>query len=62
MDEETYLGDGLYVSFDGFQFRLRAPHLEGDHVVYLEEPVFRSFLKYVEKTVKAKITIQFLED
>ena len=29
LDEETYLGDGLYVSFDGWYIRLRAPRENG---------------------------------
>jgi hypothetical protein len=28
---ETYLGDGLYASFDGWQVKLRAPRDGGDH-------------------------------
>jgi hypothetical protein len=36
MPNGTYLGDGLYASFDGYQICLRAPHEDGDHVVYLE--------------------------
>jgi len=52
---EKYLGDGLYVSFDGYQFKLRAPRENGDHEVYLEPPVLKSFLEYVEQhTAKAK--------
>lgn len=39
MDNETYLGDGLYASFDGWQIKLRAPRENGDHVVYLEPPM-----------------------
>ena len=35
-ENETYLGDGLYASYDGWQFCLRAPRENGDHVVYLE--------------------------
>lgn len=45
---ETYLGDGLYASFDGYQICLRAPRVEGDHKVYLELPVILAFLKYIE--------------
>ena len=44
---ETYLGDGLYASFDGWQVILRAPRAEGDHLVALEPEViatFRAFL------------------
>jgi hypothetical protein len=28
MSQETYLGDGLYASFDGFMITLRAPREE----------------------------------
>lgn len=43
---ETYLGDGLYASFDGYQIRLRAPRGEGDHEVFLEHQTFLELLKY----------------
>jgi hypothetical protein len=33
---ETYLGDGLYASWDGWQIKLRAPRYGVDHEVYLE--------------------------
>ena len=48
MTDETYLGYGLYASFDGYQFKLRAPRLEGDHEVYLEPYVLLQFMKYVK--------------
>jgi hypothetical protein len=35
-DDETYLGDGLYASWTGEQIRLRAPRIDGDHVVFLD--------------------------
>lgn len=44
---ETYLGDGLYASFDGFQAKLRAPDLMGDREVFLEPPVLAKFLAWV---------------
>lgn len=31
--KETYLGDGLYASFDGFGITLRAPRSDMDHWV-----------------------------
>ena len=46
---ETYLGDGLFASFDGFQFYLRAPREGGDHVVALEPEVLRAFLAFVQR-------------
>ena len=48
-DEETYLCDGLYISFDGFQFRLRAPRENGDHFVYLEPRAIKLFLEYIKQ-------------
>lgn len=44
---EMYLGDGLYASFDGWQFRLRAPRENGDHVVFLDDRTLIEFEKYV---------------
>lgn len=46
--KETYLGDGLYASFDGWQFILRAPRAEGDHWVALEPEVLEQFNLYVK--------------
>jgi hypothetical protein len=43
MSEETYLGDGLYASFDGFMFTLRAPRGNIDHWVGLEPAVMKAF-------------------
>jgi len=41
---EVYLGDGLYASFDGFMFVLRAPRgADGDHWVALEPRVLAAF-------------------
>lgn len=49
MPEETYLGDGLYASFDGYQIRLRAPRETGDHVVYLEPPVYAELVRFADR-------------
>jgi len=43
--QETYLGDGLFVSFDGFQICLRA---EGNRV-YLEPAVWYCLLAFVKR-------------
>jgi hypothetical protein len=51
---ETYLGDGLYASFDGFQFCLRAPRDMGDHEVYLEPSTLRAFEDYVKRVRAVK--------
>ena len=50
--KEVYLGDGLYCSYDGFQYILRAPRDEGDHHVALEPSVLEAFnehQKYIRK-------------
>jgi hypothetical protein len=48
-DKETYLGDGLYASFDGFMVTLRAPREHGDHFVALEPEVLHNFLRYLNE-------------
>lgn len=47
MEKETYLGDGLYASFNGESIRLRAPRDGGDHCVYLEPEVYYALTDYV---------------
>jgi hypothetical protein len=49
MSEETYLYDGLYAGFDGFQIKLRAPREEGDHVVYLEPRTYYALREFALK-------------
>jgi hypothetical protein len=44
-DDEEFLGDGLYASFDGWQFRLRS----GDHVVYLGPATLGAFARYCKR-------------
>jgi hypothetical protein len=46
-EKETYLGDGLYASHDGYQLKLRAPREHGDHEVYLEPPAWAALLKFM---------------
>jgi hypothetical protein len=46
---ETYLGDGLYASFDGFMVTLRAPREHVDHWVGLEPEILVEFLKFLEQ-------------
>lgn len=44
---ETYLGDGLYASCDGWMIRLRAPGDAGaDHVVYLDPHVYGALRRF----------------
>lgn len=50
--EETYLGDGLYASFDGLMIKLRAPRLGMDHEVFLEPAVFKHLLGFAKDIYK----------
>ena len=52
MIKEEYLGDGLFASFDGFMFTLRAPRPDGDHWVGLEPSVLQAFDEYRERTLR----------
>jgi hypothetical protein len=52
MENETYLGDGLYASFDGFQIILRAPREHGDHYVALEPTVYAALCKFVDSLIQ----------
>lgn len=47
LNKETYLGDGLYVSFDGMYIKLRAPRDDGDHWVGLERDVYHKLMRWV---------------
>jgi hypothetical protein len=51
-ERETYLGDGLYASFDGWQVRLRAPREGGDHEVFLEQSALQAFLQFLDALPK----------
>jgi hypothetical protein len=48
--EETYLGDGLYASFDGYQIWLKASNgVDVTNAVALEPSVFQALLAYEKK-------------
>jgi hypothetical protein len=48
--EKTYLGDGLYVDFDGYQLVLTAENGEKvTNVVYLEPQVYIALTEYVKE-------------
>lgn len=49
MSNERYLGDGLYMSFDGYQIALRAPRVDGDHIVYLEPGTLHGLIEYAQQ-------------
>lgn len=55
---ETYLGDGLYVSHDGFHYILRTERNGVNHWVALEDFVLDAFLVFVQDVEGVKFTVQ----
>lgn len=47
-EHQSYLGDGVYASFDGYQIWL-AVNQHTNKVVALEPPVFRALIDYQKK-------------
>ena len=47
---ETYLGDGLYASFDGWQIQLRAPRDGRDEIVFLEPSVYEELVRFAKQS------------
>jgi len=47
-EDESYLGDGLYVTFDGWNMVLRAPRENGNHYVALEPETYSALLRFAE--------------
>lgn len=52
---DTYLGDGLYASFDGDQICLWCERDSGKHMVYLDGQVLQAFERYVA-ALKAELS------
>lgn len=49
-DNNTYLGDGVYASFDGFQIWLAVNHHENKQVA-LEPQVVKKLLAYADRVL-----------
>jgi hypothetical protein len=58
MSEQTYLGDGVYASFDGYQIRLATTRDNGIHEIYLEPDTAMSLLDYMRKCWLMKIVVK----
>jgi hypothetical protein len=55
LKQPEYLGDGLYVSWDGWQIRLYAHNgVEATNEVFLEPEVLVAFLRYTQN-LKRKV-------
>jgi hypothetical protein len=53
-DAETYLGDGVYASFDGFHVKLRAPRDDGNHWIAMEPDVFQALRLWLDSYPRLK--------
>jgi hypothetical protein len=51
-EKETYIGDGVYAAFDGYQIWLRAPRIGGDHVIALEPEVWNKLVDWIQEIGK----------
>lgn len=49
MDDETYLGDGVYASFDGYQVWLRAERDGMHHRIAIEDEVWVALKSYIAR-------------
>tara|TARA_R110000868_G_scaffold114821_1_gene307255 strand:+ start:14659 stop:14886 length:228 start_codon:yes stop_codon:yes gene_type:complete len=54
--QDAYLGDGVYASFDGFQVWLAVNHHENKQVA-LEPQVLKALLSYAERVYGCSITV-----
>lgn len=55
-DTKDYLGDGLYVSYDGYQIRLFASNGLHDYAeVFLDYQTLSAFLRYVDRVVRPRV-------
>lgn len=50
---DDYIGDGVYVRFDGYGIELRANDPNSPHVIYLEPEVLEALNRFVIRIKKA---------
>ena len=51
-DEQEYLGDGVYASFDGYHIWLETPKQMIHHKIALEYPVYIKLVEYAKRIHK----------
>lgn len=50
---ETYIGDGVYASFDGWQIKLATDRGGEMHVIYLDADTFGNLLQFANREVRS---------
>jgi len=53
-NDVRYIGDGVYVSYDGFQFKLESEQDGIEQVVFLPVEVLASLNRYAEQKLGVK--------
>lgn len=51
-NDKTYLGDGVYAVFDGYQIIITTDRENGTHWIALEPAVLSSLVAYAERIYK----------
>lgn len=46
MEKETYIGDGVYASFDGYQIWLRTVRDDAEHMIAIDHRTFEALYQY----------------
>lgn len=46
---KTYIGDGAYAEFDGFNLKLWTPRQDGEHYIYLDPQVWQTLLDFMDQ-------------
>jgi len=59
--QDTYLGDGVYASFDNYQIWLAVNHHENKQVA-LEPQVLKALLAYAERVYGCSITMKVVDE
>lgn len=54
---KDYIGDGVYVTDDGYQIELTGNAAGRENTIYLDSRVFDAFLRFVERARGVKITV-----
>jgi hypothetical protein len=58
MDAKTYLGDSVYVAFDGYQITLTTNNGEGpSNTIILEPEVYQALIRFVDRIQAAPGTL-----
>lgn len=54
LNKVEYLGDGVYISNDGYQMKLMADdHLYPSNIIYLDQSTFQALLEFVKVHAEA---------